>query len=365
MKFTITIDKLKKEIERANVAISKNNQNPELKCIYIEAAQNSVIFRATNIDIGYESTLITKVETEGKFLILGEVLMRVLSSLNTKSNEVCEVEFVDNVCNIKIGKHDIKLKTVKEENFPSLPKTEGVNINIKASIFINGLKSSVFAVAKSDIKPEIAGVYMAFKEDSFVFVGTDAYRLIEKKIENKGEIQNFSCIIPEKNVKEIVKLFDNTDGDLNVNISKSSMSIIYENEYFVTRLIEGNFPNYTQIIPSSPVTNVICLKEDFVKSLKIVSFFSDKTQQISFEFQGEECVLQAENNEVGSVKESFKINLKGEGFSIKMNSKYLEEFLSGLKDDNLVLKYTAQNKAIILQGINDEKYIYLLMPSYR
>jgi DNA polymerase-3 subunit beta len=365
MKTIITLDKLKAAVEKCMLAVSKNNQNPELKCIYIESSANTTVFRATNIDIGFETTVNTKTETDGKFLILGEVLSRVLSSLNNKATENCEIELIDNVCSLKVGKHDIKLKTIKEDNFPNLPKTEGVEIVCNSKIFINGLKSSVFAVAKSDIKPEIAGVFVTTKEDEIIFVGTDAYRLIERRLNTKTNLENFSCIIPEKNVKEIIKLFDNLEEDLDIKISKNSLSIVHENDYFVTRLIEGNFPNYTQIIPQNPITTIICLKDDFLKSLKIVSFFSDKTQQINFEFNNEECLLQAENNEVGSVKESFKINLKGEAFSIKMNSKYLEEFLSQLKDDNLVLKYTAQNKAIILQGINDEKYIYLLMPSYR
>ncbi len=365
MKITIPFDKLKTAVEKCLSAVSKNNQNPELKCLYIEALAETVVFRSTNIDIGIESTVNAKVETSGKFLILGDVLSRVISSLNSKATENCEIEVLDNVCSLKIGKHDIKLKTQKEDNFPTLPKVEGVEILCNSKTFISGLKSSVFSVAKSDIKPEIAGVFVTTKEEEIVFVGTDAYRLVERKLNIKNALENFSCIIPEKNVKEIIKLFENIEEDLNITISKNSLSVVYKNDYFVTRLIEGNFPNYTQIIPQNPITTIICLKEDFVKSLKVVSLFSDKTQQINFEFTNEECILNAENNEVGSVKESFKTNLKGEGFSIKMNSKYLEEFLSQLKDDNLVLKYTAQNKAIILQGINDEKYIYLLMPSYR
>jgi DNA polymerase III subunit beta len=365
MKTTITLDKLKTAIDKCLPAVSKNNQNPELKCIYIEARAETLVFRSTNIDIGFETTVNAKVDVEGKFLILGEVLSRVVSSLNSKATENCEIELIDNVCSLKIGKHDIKLKTLKDDNFPTLPKTEGVEIVCNSKIFVNGLKSSVFSVAKSDIKPEIAGVFVTSKEDEIVFVGTDAYRLVERKLNIKKTLEAFSCIIPEKNVKEIIKLFENVEEDLNIIISKNSLSIIHQNDYFVTRLIEGNFPNYNQIIPQNPVTTIICLKEDFSKSLKVVALFSDKTQQINFEFTNEDCILNAENNEVGSVKESFKINLKGEGFSIKMNSKYLEEFLGQLKDDNLVLKYTAQNKAIILQGINDEKYIYLLMPSYR
>jgi DNA polymerase-3 subunit beta len=144
MKTTITLDKFKTAVEKCLLAISKNNQNPELKCIYIESIANTLTLRATNIDIGFETTVNAKVETEGKFLILGDVLSRVISSLNSKASENCEIEFSDNICNLKIGKHDIKLKTVKEDNFPTLPKTEGVEIVCNSKIFIEAFLAFLY-----------------------------------------------------------------------------------------------------------------------------------------------------------------------------------------------------------------------------
>jgi DNA polymerase-3 subunit beta len=109
----------------------------------------------------------------------------------------------------------------------------------------------------------------------------------------------------------------------------------------------------------------IFLKEDLIKSLRIVSFFSDKTQQINLSVTENNSDMEASNNEVGSTKETLNSTLKGDSFAVKFNSKYLEEFLQNTSDTSIVLKYTAQNKAIIVQGIQDSNYTYLLMPSYR
>jgi DNA polymerase-3 subunit beta len=344
----------------------KTGSNPNLKGIYLEAGTNELLIRSTNIDIGFESTLVCKTHEEGKFLISGDVLGRLLGTVNSKSTDVCEIVYENNLCNIVLGTHNFKLKTLSFESFPTLPKVEGVSIHVDNKTFLSGLKSVVYSVAKSEIKPEISGIYVKFLDNNLFFVATDAYRLAEKKVNLEEEVPEIGFIIPEKNVKELFRIIDNDyDGKIDLLISKNSLQIKENNTYFVSRLIEGNFPNYTQIIPSSPVSFAIFLKEDLVKSLRIVSFFSDKTQQINLNISESGAQMEASNLEVGSTTESLNSTLKGEIFSIKLNSKYLEEFLASISDSSVVMKYTAQNKAIIVQGIQDSNYTYLLMPSYR
>jgi DNA polymerase-3 subunit beta len=344
----------------------KTGANPNLKGVYLEATENQLVIRSTNIDVGFESSLVCKVEEVGKFLILGEVLGRLLGNVNTKLSENCKLEFANNVCSIIIGEHNFKLKTLSFENFPTLPKVEGIEMSVDNSFFLNGLKSVMYSVAKSEIKPEISGVFVKFVDNNIYFVATDAYRLAEKKIDLEDEVPELSFIIPEKNVKDMLRIVDNDyNGKLSLVISKNSLQIKENNTFFVSRLIEGNFPNYTQIIPSTPVSFAIFLKEDLVKSLRIVSFFSDKTQQISLNITEQNTEMEANNNEVGSTKETLSSTLKGDPFTLKINSKYLEEFLQNISDTSVVMKFTAQNKAIIVQGIQDTNYTYLLMPSYR
>lgn len=366
MKIEINFEKFKEEIGKALVACMKSGSNPNLKGIYLEAVGGDLILRATNIDIGFESTLKCKVLEEGKFLILGEVLGRLLSTVNSRSTTNCLIEFSTGTCNISIEDHNFKLKTLAFENFPNLPKVEGVTFQVDNKTFLNGLKSVIYAVAKSEIKPEISGIYVKFIENQMFFVATDAYRLSEKKVEVDNELPDVSYIIPEKNVKDLLRIINNNySGNIELTVSKSSLQIRENDTFFVSRLIEGNFPNYTQIIPSTPVSFAIYLKEDLVRSLRIVSFFSDKTQQINLNVTEANTEMEASNTEVGSTKEVLNSTLKGDPFTVKLNSKYLEEFLANTTDSSVVIKYTAQNKAIIVQGIQDSNYTYLLMPSYR
>lgn len=370
MKIEINFEKFKKEINKALVACMKTGPNPNLKGIFLESSNGGLCIRSTNIDVGFESTLKCKVEEDGKFLISGDIIGRLLNTVNVKSVNSCKIEFAANLCTISIengeNSHNFKLKTLSFDSFPNLPVVTGVDIDVDNKTFLNGLKSVLYSVAKSEIKPEISGVYVKFLENNIYFVATDAYRLAEKKINSEIEFPELSFIIPEKNVKEMFRIIDeNFDGNLRLTISKNSLQIKENDTYFVSRLIEGNFPNYTQIIPTIPVSFVILLKEDLVKSLKIVSFFSDKTQQISLNIVENGTEMEASNNEVGSTKETLNSTLKGDPFAIKVNSKYLEEFLQNINDTSVVLKYTAQNKAIIVQGLEDANYTYLLMPSYR
>lgn len=365
MKVQINFEKLKKEINKAIVACMKTGSNPNLKGILLEGSNGTLCIRSTNIDVGFESNITCKVEQDGKFLILGDVLGRLLSTVNSKNANMCEIVFEDNVCTISIDQHNFKLKTLSFESFPNLPTVSGVEIDVDNKTFLNGLKSVIYSVAKSEIKPEISGIFVKFIENNLYFVATDAYRLAEKKVDME-EVPEISFIIPEKNVKDLLRIIDNDfDGNIKLTISKNSIQIKENNTFLVSRLIEGNFPNYTQIIPSAPVSFAIFLKEDLVKSLRIVSFFSDKTQQINLNITENNTEMEASNNEVGSTKEILNSTLKGDSFSVKLNSKYLEEFLANTSDTSIVIKFTAQNKAIIVQGIQDANYTYLLMPSYR
>lgn len=366
MKVQIQFEKFKKEINKALNAVMKMGQNQNLKGIYLEATGETLIIRSTNIDIGFESTIACKVEREGKFLISGEVIGRLLGTVNTKNNSICVLDYENNVCNIDIETHSFKLKTLNFDIFPNLPQVSGVEISVENRIFLSGLKSVIYSVAKSEIKPEISGIFVKFSGNSIYFVATDAYRLAEKKVQTENEYPDISFIIPEKNVKELLKILDNdTEILLNLTISQNSLQIKENSLFVVSRLIDGNFPNYTQIIPSNPGSYAIFLKDDLVKSLRIVSFFSDKTQQISLNILESNTEMEANNLEVGSTKETLNSTLKGEVFSIKLNSRYLEEFLSNTTETSIIFKFTAQNKAIIVQGIQDSNYTYLLMPSYR
>lgn len=377
MKIEVNFDKFKQSVNKAINAVMKVGQNTSLKGVYFEVnenEQNYLLIRSTNIDIGFECMLPCKTDRVGNFLISGDVLSRLLSSVNQKDGGNCFLNFENGLLNIKTGKHEFVLKTLSFESFPKLPKIEGVDVKIDRNIFLGGLKSVVYSVAKSEIKPEISGVFIRFNGTELVFVATDAYRLAEKKYIIENELPEMSFIIPEKNIKEILRIMDNSDkelsqktnkSDLNLVISKNSVQIQEENTFVVTRLIEGNFPNYTQIIPSNPVSFSVYLKEDLIKSLRLVGLFSDKTNQIMLNVEEGGTSMEASNNEVGNTKESINSTLKGDIFSVKLNSKYLEEFLQNINDQSVVLKFTAQNKAILVQGLQDANYTYLLMPSYR
>ena len=367
MKIKIPFEKLKKEINKASLACMKTGQNTTLKSIFFKTEINSLVIRATNIDIGYESVVVTEVEREGEFSILGDVISRLLNTVNVKGSAICTLEYANNKLSISVDTHSFTLKTTDSTGFPKLPNVEGEEFAIDSNLFLNGMKSVVFSVAKSELKPEISGVYISLKNDSVVFVATDAYRLCERKIKIEGaDFAETKCIIPEKNVKDIIRLFEEYEKkEIKVTLSKSSLLLQVDNTFLVSRLIEGNFPNYVQIIPTDPVSFAVFLKEDLVKSLKIVSFFGDKTSQINLAVETDKSIMSATSVDIGDTKEEVATTLKGEGFQIKVNSKYLEEFLQIISDQSVMLKYTAQNKAMIAQGINDSSYTYLLMPSYR
>jgi DNA polymerase-3 subunit beta len=364
MKLRLRANILKDAIESANVAVSKTNQNQQLKGIYFKAEENYLVIRSTNLNIGFEQKLSAEVDKVGEMLLLGEVVVRVLGGITFSENALCSLDFSGSMCVVSVEKHVFEVKALPLDKFPELPVSEGIQFQIPSNSLLHGLKSTTFSVAKTEIKPEISGVYVYVEDGQMTFVGTDSYRLAEKKFSTK-DIPNMNFILPEKNCKDVIRLFGEAQGELTVSLSKNSLSLKTLDTIFVTRLIQGNFPNYRQIIPSSSESSVVLLKQDLQKSLRITSFFSDKTEQVVLTSSNEGLEIHAENMDIGKATENIQNTLKGEGFSVKVNSRYLEEFLSNLNETSVILKFNAQNKPLVVQGLQDAFYTYLIMPSYK
>src|SRR5690606_3602158 len=147
--------------------------------------------------------------------------------------------------------------------------------------FIDGVRSVMYSASQSDIKPEIASVYIYSEDGNLVFVATDSFRLAEKKVK-VSNIEDFpGVIVPIKNIQECVKVFAGDEGDVQLFVEKNQLSIVSNNTYFTSRIVDGNYPDYQQIIPKEFTTEAVVLKDDLIQTLKLVNVFSNTFNQIS------------------------------------------------------------------------------------
>jgi DNA polymerase-3 subunit beta len=365
MKIECSIDKIKKALIQVERITGKNLTLPVLSSILWVATGKVLKLRATNLNIGIEIEIPARIEKEGVVAIRGDILSSLFSILQGDSN--IKIELINGNLLVKTNTNTILLKSIPHEDFPTIPIIEGESFSISSKKFIEGVKSVYYSASISEIKPEIGSVYIYPEDDMLIFVSTDSFRLAEKKIKIKQKLSFDGMLIPFKNIIEIMKVFDGLDNDINITLQKNQISFKADNIYLTSRVVNGSFPDYKQIIPQNPTTKVIVLKQDFISSLKISNIFSDKFNQIVFIIKPNEKIFEIEskNTDIGENTATVLGALSGENVTVNFNYKYIFDCFQSIPNDSLSIELNGNNKPMIIRGVGDPSFMYLVMPMNR
>jgi DNA polymerase-3 subunit beta len=365
MKIECSINKIKKALTLVERVTGKNLTLPVLGSVLWVATDKTLKLRATNLNIGIEIEIPAKVEKEGVVAVRGDILSSLFSVL--QGDLLVKFELINNNLLVKTNTSTILLKSISHEDFPTIPIIEGENLLISNQKFIEGIKSVYYSASVSEIKPEIGSVYIYPEDDMLVFVSTDSFRLAEKKIKIKQKLSFDGILIPFKNVVEIIKVFDGLEGDSKIILQKNQISISIENIYLTSRVVNGNFPDYKQIIPKITTTKSVVLKQDFISSLKVSNIFSDKFNQIILTIKPASKIFEIEskNTDIGENTTLISGALSGEDVSAYFNYKYILDCFQSISGDSLSIELTGNNKPMIIKGVGDQSFMYLVMPMNR
>lgn len=367
MKIEVIKEKLLEAVTQAERVAGKHASLPVLSSIVIEAYfGGTVTVRATNLDVGVELVIPAKVEEVGVVALGGSLLKAFLANAPQGKNVICES--VGSIFKVISGSGEAVFNTMPADDFPVIPKVDsGKTFYIGAKELVGGLKSVVWSASTSTIKPELGSVYVYEEDDDLVFVATDSFRLAERRIKSK-KIKEFDPIlIPSKNVMEMIRVFELFSGDLSITISKNQLSITTSDTHLSSRVIDGNFPDYRQIIPREFVTKATILKQDLAQVLKLGGFFSDTFNQVilSFDPKAKSLTFQTKNSEVGESKQEVKGSLEGEEITLPFNHRYLSDCLQSIEAESVTLKVAGQNKPMIITPAGSNSFTYLVMSMNR
>lgn len=357
-------EKLGYAVSQAERISGKNLSLAVLSCVLIEAEKNSIVVKSTNLDLGIEITIPAKTQKEGRVAIPGNVLSGFLNNSQYEKN--IHLETTDTgLLKITTDKTSTTIKALPTEDFPSIPEVSKENsFKIKASDFARGLKSVWYSSSISSIKPELSSVLVKCEDDLMVFAATDSFRLAEKKIKIKEQKPFDSILIPFKNIQEIVRVLDSAQDEVLVCITKTQISISYDGVYLTSRVIDGVFPDYRQIIPKEDLTEAVMLKDDLVQTFKLANVFSDKFNQINIKAEPSQknFELKTSNVDLGESVNKIESTLKGEDVAVNFNHKYITDCFSSLTTDSVSLSFNGLNRPLVMRGVGDSSFLYLVMP---
>lgn len=361
MHVTLDTKALSEKLELVGRVSTKHITLPVLQCVLLEAKGGVLTLRGTNLEIGVEVTVPADVTAEGSIAVPAATLIQIVN-LHTQKDIVLKAE--GTTLAVEGGRSSTQIKSIPHEEFPKIPKLEGVGQMINGALFALGVKTTVFAASQSSIKPELGSVYVyQKKEHTLTFVATDSFRLMEKTVSQKGVTFDASILIPSKNAQEIARICEVKGSDPLCRVDENQFSLEFDDGVYITsRLTTGSFPDYEQIIPKEYVTHVTALKDDLVHAFKKSNIFLNKFFQVRLDIGTDVLTISADNGEVGMTTESVKVQTEGEELRLSFNQRYVSEALNHFVDDSVVMHFAGIGRPMVVTGVSDASMRYLVMP---
>src|SRR3989339_1104195 len=370
MRFICTKENLSYTLDLVSGVASKQANLPILLNIYIKAEESGVRLSATNLEVAIRANLRAKVERTGIFTIPAKTLTDFVHLL---PEEQVELELEGNELKINCGTSSTKIKGMPADEYPVVPEVEENHAYaIKVDDLKKGLSQVVMAVAKNEIRPELAGVYLGFFTDRFpglILAATDSYRLAEKKLEVAQGKDEVRCILPARAVYEMIRLLGLGNGKQGESqarlwVSDNQLALRYDDFEMTSRLIDGKYPEYSQIIPDKFKTTAILSLEEVVKKIKAASLFTTTgVNAVSFDINAGQGTLNisSTNTQTGEHASEIDADITGEENSILLNHRYV---LDGLQQISGEIEFgvNSSDAPCILKEKGKKDYLYIVMP---
>ena len=336
---------------------------PVLRFVLFIADEKMLKIRATNLEIGIEIEIPARVEKEGVIAIPADTLGAFLSNLTEEKNVV--IEQVGEHLTLSGSTYSTLIKGYGYEDFPTLPfVTKGIVVEIDIQTLLGAFRATEYAVATTDIKPEFSSIYCYTDEQALVFVASNSARLAEKKIPLKKTIEQINFLIPGKNVVEIIRALENKSGVVTIIVTKNQLTFHTEHMHITSRLVDGVFPDYRQLISKQFQTEAIVLKQEIIDRLKLTTVFSGKLQQVRLKIYPSEKLIEIESrsDEIGETTQQIDATLKGDDVEMLLNQRFLGDVFTRMSTDSVLLLANGSGKPLIIRGVGDHTFTYLIMP---
>jgi len=365
MKFETTLENLQQAASTASRFAERKANLPVLGCVLITAEGGRLTMRATNLECGVEIVLQAKVGSEGTVAVPAAVFA---GFLNNARGKTVSVALSGEVLKVETERASASIKTLSHEDFPILPRVSAErSFTAKAADIVRAIRSVAYCASLSAIKPELQSVLFYGDGGKLTAVATDSFRLAEKTVPLRAGGSVPELLIPARNAAELMKILDGISGDVELYYNDNQLSTQTETIYYTSRLLDGAFPNYRQILPKSFTTQAVVLREEMSTALKSLSIFADKFAQVSLSIEPSKksLLLSSRNPDVGEQVSTVKAAVEGDAMAVSFNGRYLADSLQSVAGDSVRLHSNGPGKAMLIKDAADDSFLYLAMPMNR
>jgi DNA polymerase-3 subunit beta len=361
MKLQVLQEDFKKAVIIASRFSSARPQIPVLSNLLFSTTDNNLAISATNLEISINLKIGAKVEEKGDITVPSKSLAEIVSNLNPgvirlkseKEHLILEAE------NFKS-----KLLGINASEFPKVPKEmTGSVIEIPFGSLVQSLSKVVFASSYDETRPILTGILLMLDESKLSLVATDGYRLSVSCVEGKYQNDVKKLIIPKFIFSEIPRIA--AGENINFSFDTKNNLVLFETKDAIlsSRVIEGEYPDFQKIIPTSFRTKVLIDKDDFLRLIKLSSVFArDSGNVIKISIKSNLLDIFAESQNSGSQRSSAEVKVEGDDIEIAFNYKFLEDFLNSVSGETVSLELNDSSSPVVFKDTSDKNYLHLIMP---
>lgn len=366
MKIQLPKQKLLESTLLAERITGKKESLPVLSCILLDA-QKDLSVRATNLEAGIDIQIPAEVEEKGMIAVPAGILTSTLRSISGD-----RVSLKSEEGNLLVESRGSKtlIKAVPHEEFPVLSQSDGEKKGTPVSRekFLKGIQSVAYAASPSMIRPELGSVYLSLKAAAMICVATDSFRLAEKTIPGVAGKDTGELLIPLKHIGELTYILERIhEEQVDVCVEDFQLMVSGGGARYVSRVVDANFPDYRAIIPKNATTEVTLLKSDLVDMLRKARVFSGADQHIGLHMYPQKKIFSAtaRSSEVGEMSDVLEAAVSGEDLDINFHIGYLAECLTSIDSDSVTLSFAGVGRPLVMRGVGDASFMYLVMPLNR
>lgn len=371
MIFSVTKDNLQRALQIVSHISNKQMNLPVLQNVHIKAEGGSIILSTTNLELATRVRVRGKVDKEGEFTVPARLASDFVSLL---PNDRVDVSLGGAELSVACGDTSTKMNGIDAAEFPLIPAVEtSLKIELPADTFKEALSQTLFSVSTSEARPELSGVFLKFGNGKLVLAATDSYRLAEcvLPVVFSGERK---VIIPGRALQEVARIISTLRDDpesgetLSVQLSDSQAVFSYGNAELTTRVVDGSYPDYTQIIPTQFATEMVVGRQELIKAVRTASLFS-RTEicdiTLSVKPEEKKVVVNAVEASRGKNTASCPADVKGKENTVTVNYRYVLDGLSAMKSEGVSVKLIDAMNPVLFHPngqAEGESYTYIVMP---
>ena len=362
MKVTCGRDELADRLQLTGRGVSTRTNVQILAGIMLRASGGQLHLSATDMEISLRVSLEAQVEDEGAIVVPGRLLVDIVRLLPAGDVTITH-RAEEGVAELTCGPASYKLHTYAAEDFPRLPEVDpDASFTVDREAFVETIARVSRSASRDESRPVLTGILVRFEDAKLVMAATDSYRLSVKETAlEKGPGQDLEAIVPARALAELSRVAQGESGTISIGVQENQIVFGVDDVWLTARRIDGQFPNYKQLLPETFEAEIRLPREEFLEIVRRASLMAQRKSPLRLRFESGELTVSAQTQDVGEARESLPISYSGDTIEIGFNADFLRDGLESVAEDAVRFKLISPLRPGLILGGSDD-FLYLIMP---